>query len=114
MNTQDIITETVNDVFIVIINLKRATLEEAGIINKILLMAIGNGWKKLLIEMYDVEYIDSTFIGTLVLNLKKIKELNGKFGLVGLQSSLNNMIQQINLDKTFEIFKSRTDAIKNI
>ena len=111
---QDFTTETINDVFVVIINLKRATLEEAGRLSKILSMAINNGWKKLLIEMCDVEYIDSTFVGALVMNLKKMRESNGKLILVGLNTSLTALIQQINLDKTFQIFESRADAIKNI
>jgi anti-anti-sigma factor len=113
-NIKEFITETVKDVFIVKINLKRATLEEAGMLNKILSSEITNGWNKLLIEMYDVEYIDSTFIGALVINLKKIKELNGNLKLVGFKASVYNIIQRINLDKTFEIFNSRIEALKNI
>ncbi len=110
----DFVTETVNDHFIVTINLKRATIEEAGGLNKILSDAIINGWSKLLIEMHDVEYIDSTFLGALVINLKKIMELNGKFGLIGFKASLHTFIQQMSLDRTFEIYSSRAEAIKNI
>jgi anti-sigma B factor antagonist len=107
-------TETVNDVFIVTINLKRATIEEAGRLNKILSSAILNGWNKLLIEMHDVEYIDSTFLGARVINFKKVMELNGKFGLVGFKASLHTFIQQMSLDRTFAIYTSRNEAIKNI
>ena len=110
----DFVTETVNDIFIVTINLKRATIEEAGELNKILSNAIVNGRNKLLIEMHDVEYIDSTFLGALVINFRKIMKLNGKFGLVGFKASLYTFIQQMSLDRTFDIYTSRTEAIKNI
>ncbi|MFZ0452384.1 MAG: STAS domain-containing protein [Ignavibacteriaceae bacterium] len=113
-NQSDFSTETVNDVFIVTINLKRATIEEAGGLNKILSDAILNGWNKLLIEMYGVEYIDSTFLGALVINLKKTIELNGKFGLIGFKASLHTFIQQISLDRTFEMYTSREEALNNI
>ncbi len=113
-NTPDFVTETVNDVFIVTINLKRATIEEAGELNNILSDAIVNGWNKLLVEMYNVEYIDSTFLGALVINLKKTIELNGKFGLIGFNASLHIFIQQMSLDRTFEMYTSREEALNNI
>ena len=113
-NLPDFVTETVNDAFIVTINLKRATIEEAGDLNKILSDAIVNGRSKLFIEMFDVEYIDSTFLGALVINLKRVIELNGKFGLIGFRASLHTFIQQMSLDRTFEMYATREDALNNI
>ena len=113
-NPSDFVTETVKDIFIVTINLKRATIEEAGELNKLLSKAIQDGWNKLLIEMHNVEYIDSTFLGALVINVKKIIELNGSFGLVGFKASLHTFIQQMSLDRTFEMYATREDALKNI
>jgi anti-sigma B factor antagonist len=112
-SNSDIVTETVRDVFIVTINLKRATIEEASRLNKLLSDSIADGWNKLLIELHKVEYIDSTFLGALVINYKKIIELNGKFGLVGFKASFHTFIQQMSLDRTFEIYKTRTDALEN-
>jgi anti-sigma B factor antagonist len=113
-NSIDMVTETVRDVFIVTINLKRATIEEASGLNKLLSNAIANGWHKLLVELHNVEYIDSTFLGALVINFKKIIELNGKFGLVGFKASLHTFIQQMSLDRTFDIFNTRIEALKSI
>ncbi|MEJ2614870.1 MAG: STAS domain-containing protein [Ignavibacteriaceae bacterium] len=113
-NPHDFVTETVNDIFIVTIKIKRATIDEAGDLNKILSDAIVNGRTKFLIEMHDVEYIDSTFLGALVINLKKTYELNGKFGLVGFKASLHTFLQQMSLDRTFEMYVSREEALNNI
>lgn len=113
-NPPDFTTEKVNDIFIVTINLKRATVDEAGDLNKILSDAFINGQTKFLIEMYDVEYIDSTFLGALVVNLKRTIESNGKFGLIGFKASLHTIIQQMSLDRTFEIYKSREEALNSI
>lgn len=111
-NPPNFVTETVNDIFILTIKLKRATFEAAGKLNKELSNAIENSWKKILVEMDEVEYIDSTFLGALVINLKKVMEINGKFGLVGFKASLHTFIQQMSLDRTFEIYKSRSEALK--
>ena len=105
-NNPNFVTETVNDTFILTIKLKRATIEEASELNKALSGAIGNGWKKLLVEMDEV--------GALVINLKKIMEIEGKFGLIGFKASLQTIIQQISLDRTFQIYKSREEALENI
>ena len=113
-NPNDFVTETVNDIFIVTINLKRATIDEAGNLNKILSDEILNGRSKILIEMHSVEYIDSTFLGALVINFKKTHELNGKFGLIGFNASLHTFIQQMSLDRTFEMYTSREEALNNI
>ena len=111
-NFQNFVTETINDIFILTIKLKRATIEEASELNKVLSNAIEDGWTKLLIEMDDVEYIDSTFLGALVINLKKVIEIKGKFGLIGFKASLHTFIQQMSLDRTFEIYESREEALK--
>jgi anti-sigma B factor antagonist len=113
-NPPNFVTETVNDIFILTIKLKRATIEEASELNKVLSDAINNDWKKLLIEMEEVEYIDSTFLGALVINFKKIIAINGKFGLVGFKASLHTFIYQMSLDRTFEMYESREEALKQI
>jgi anti-anti-sigma regulatory factor len=40
-------------------------------LQKLLSNAINSGYKKILIEMMEVDYIDSTFLGLLVVYLKK-------------------------------------------
>lgn len=112
-NPQNFVAEIVDDTFILTIKLKRATIEAASGLNKELSNAIENGWKKILVEMDEVEYIDSTFLGALVINFKKVMEIKGKFGLVGFKASLHTFIQQMSLDRTFELYKSRSEALKN-
>lgn len=107
-------TESVNDVFVVSFNFREATIEQAGELNKLLSDAIEKGKHKLLIDMNEIKYMDSTFLGALIINFKKIISNNGKFLLVGLQDSVNLMVQQTNLNKIFKIYSSRTEALDNI
>lgn len=107
-------TETINDVFIVKIELQQATIEQAGDFNKLLSDEIKNGRSKILIEMDEVEFMDSTFLGALIINLKKIGPTGGKFLLTGLKPSVKTMVQQTNLNKIFDVFESRTEALNSI
>ncbi len=107
-------TESINDVFIVTIDLQQATIEQASELNKLLSDAINSGRRKILIEMGEVEFMDSTFLGALIINLKKIGSSNGKFLLVGLKPSVKTMVEQTNLNKIFDVFGSRTEALDSI
>lgn len=107
-------TEAVNDVFIVTVNLQEATIEQASEFNKLLSDAIENGCQKILIEMSEVNFIDSTFLGALIVNFKKIYPITGKLILVGLKPIVNTMFLQTSLNKIFEISQSRAEALKNI
>ena len=104
-------TESVNDVFIVTVNLHEATIEQAGEFNKLLSDIIENGYHNILIEMSEVNFMDSTFLGALIINLKKISPADGKLLLIGLKPIFNTMFLQTNLDKIFEISQSRTEAL---
>jgi len=64
--------------------------------------------------MDQVEFIESTFLGVLVVNLKKSMLAKGRIMLVGLKSTVYTIVQHTHLNKTFEIFISRKDALKNI
>ena len=106
-------TESINDVFIVTVELLQATIEQASELNKLLLGAIEKGRHKIIIEMKEVEYMDSTFLGVII-NLKKVGSSGGKFMLVGLKPSVETMVNQANLNKIFNIFESREEALNNI
>lgn len=109
----DFKTNTINDVFILTVILSRATLKEAGELNKILSKAISDGWIKIIIELDMVEFIDSTFLGVLVINSKKVTELNGNLRLKGFQPTINTIIEQISLNRTFKNYSSLEEALKD-
>ena len=107
-------TESINDVFIITIHLQEARIEQAFEFNKILSDAIDKGFKKVLIDLSEVKFIDSTFLGSLIINLRIICAANGKFKLVGLNTNINTMFIQTNLNNIFEISKTRIEALHNI
>jgi anti-sigma B factor antagonist len=107
-------TESINDVFIVKVDSQQGTVEQASEFNKLLSDTIEKGWEKILIEMYNVDFMDSTFLGAIIINVKKIGLSNGKIILVGLKHSTKTMVLQTNLNKIFDIFTTREEALNNI
>ena len=114
MSFSDFKLEYYKNIPIIRVNLSRATLKQADTFNNLLRDMIKNDYKKIIIDMGGVEFIDSTFLGSLVINFKKIKQLDGKLRLVNLSTPVSTIIKHTGLNKTIEIFPSREEALNNI
>ena len=58
-----IIEETIDDIIVEIVNLDRATLLEAEELKRQVNDKIDNGYRKVIIDLTSVEFLDSTFLG---------------------------------------------------
>ena len=83
--------EEIEDVIVITVNLKRATLAEAEEFKQVLINDIQRGFKKIVVDLASCEFIDSTFLGSLVVSLKKLTGLGGDLRLVGFQPSVHSM-----------------------
>lgn len=109
----EIIEEIVDDIVIEIINMERATLKEAGNLKNLIYDKIDNGYKKVIIDMSKVDFIDSTFLGVIVSSLKKVANLNGDLKLVGFKPAVRAMFELTRLFRVFETYTELQDAIKS-
>jgi anti-anti-sigma factor len=107
----DFIKETHNDIIIEIVNLTRATLKEAEEFKQTLAQDIELGARKLIVDLSECEFIDSTFLGALVVSLKKITSLGGDLRLVGFQPAVHSMFELTRMYRVFEAFKTKEDAV---
>ena len=108
-----IVQEEHGSIIVEVISLKRATLTQAEAFKKILFKDIETGWRKIIIDLTDCEYIDSTFLGAMVISLKKIKGLGGNLRLVGIQAEVMHMFQLTRVDGIFEIHETKEDALES-
>jgi anti-anti-sigma factor len=108
----DFVQEKQGAIVIEIVNITRATLKEAEEFKKILSRDIELGWKKIIVDLKDCEFIDSTFLGALVITLKKITGLGGNLKLVGFQPAVSEMFKLTRMNRIFESYNTRDDAIK--
>jgi anti-anti-sigma factor len=100
-------------VLVEVVDITRATMKEAEEFKQILVKDIELGWRKIVIDLTDCEYIDSTFLGTFVVSLKRIASLGGDIRLVIFHYDVNSMIQLTRLYKVFKTFRNKNDAIKS-
>lgn len=109
----DFTKEIFGDVTVEVVNLTRATMKEAEEFKKILSNDIDLGARKIVVDLSECEFIDSTFLGALVVSLKKITALGGDLKLVGFQPSVHSMFELTRMYRVFEAFPSKKEAIES-
>jgi anti-anti-sigma factor len=107
----DFIREIHGDVLIEIVNISRATLKEAEEFKTRLVEDINEGWRSIIVDLSECEFIDSTFLGTLVVSLKKLTTLGGDLRLIGFQPAVHTMFELTRLFRVFESFESKEEAL---
>ncbi|MFA7228016.1 MAG: STAS domain-containing protein [Melioribacteraceae bacterium] len=109
----EIVEEVIDDVVVEIVNLDRATLREAEALKFNVTEKISAGYKKLIIDLTSVEFIDSTFLGVIVNTLKKVAKMGGDLKLVGFKPPVRSMFELTRLFRVFESYNELQDAIKS-
>jgi len=104
---------TVKGVRSIIVNLTRATINEAKILKSIIEEDITIGVRKLVIDISQCEFVDSSFIGSLVVGLKRMKEKGGKIMLIEPVKLDENLFDVTNTLRIFEIYQTREEAIES-
>jgi len=110
---QEYIKEEVGDVVVEKVNLSRATLKEAEDFKRTLVRDIESGKKRIVVDLAHCEFIDSTFLGALVVSLKKITALGGDLKLVGFQPNVRSMFELTRMYRVFESYKTKDEAIQS-
>lgn len=109
----EFIREKIGDVVVISVTLKRATLSDAEEFKAILVGDIQSGIKKIVVDISECEFIDSTFLGALVVSLKKLTALDGDLRLVGFQPAVHSMFELTRMYRVFESFKSKEEAVQS-
>jgi anti-sigma B factor antagonist len=75
------------------------------------LAAKGN--KKLLLNLSEVSYIDSSGIGEMVSGFTSVTNSGGQLKLLGLSKRVKDLLQITKLYTVFEVFDDETEAIRS-
>lgn len=108
---QECIKEEIGDVIVEKVNLSRATLKEAEDFKKTLVGDIEAGKKRIVVDLGGCEFIDSTFLGALVVSLKKITAVGGDLKLVGFQPNVRSMFELTRMYRVFESYETKEEAV---
>lgn len=101
------------DVVIEVVNLTRATLKEANEFRKILEEDIEKKFRKLVVDISQCEFLDSTFLGTLVMAKKSITKIGGDLKIVEPPSVFKVLREKTSTIQVFESYKSLEDALNS-
>ncbi len=69
--------------------------------------------KKVMVDFQGVSYIDSSGLATLIEMSQRIKKTGGSLRFCGLEQKIKNIFEVTKLNKLFEIYGSREEALKN-
>jgi anti-sigma B factor antagonist len=74
---------------------------------------VTRGTKKVLLNMKDVDFVDSSGIGEMVRGHVQLSKIDGQLKLVNLSKHVNMLLQVTRLNKVFEIFDNELDGVKS-
>lgn len=103
----------IKDIFIEKVNLTRATYKEAGELKKILDEDIEKKFRKVIVDLSQCEFIDSTFLGVLVLALKKISLISGEIRLVKPKSVVRALMEKSGTLNIFNTYDTLDEAVES-
>ncbi len=72
---------------------------------------VGNGHKKLLLNLAGVNYLDSTGLGELVSGYRFVKSQGGELKLLNLSKKVSDLLQITKLYAVFDIHNDEAQAV---
>lgn len=101
------------DVVVEVVNLSRATWKEAQEFKKILEEDVEKKFRKLVVDISQCEFLDSTFLGALVLAKRSLNKIGGDLKIVEPQSVFKVLREKTSTLQVFDSYKSLEDAINS-
>jgi anti-sigma B factor antagonist len=103
----------VGDVAIVDFSGKITLGEGSATLRAIVRDLVGKGYRKILLNLGDVDYIDSSGIGELVGAYTTVRGASGELKLVQLTKRVHDLIQITRLFTVFDVKSDESDAIRS-
>jgi anti-sigma B factor antagonist len=82
-------------------------------LRKVLLDLTKSEHKAILVDLNKVKYMDSSGIATLVEALQQVGKYHGKLKLTNLREAVKDVFELSRLDKVFDIYQNKEDALKS-
>jgi len=92
------------------VNLTEANLSHSDQFKTELITLLNSKQRSVWLNMEQVNYVDSSFLGALVAALKHAISLKRDVVLINLQKDIDDMLKLIRLDKVFKIYGTEQEA----
>jgi len=76
------------------------------------LLVLISGGKKVLLDISDVQYADSSGLGAILLGFRQARDNKGDFAICGVQKRVDSMIEIAQLKNIITAFPNQEEALK--
>ena len=87
--------------------------EESAALRDLVTDLLNKGHKKILFNLHDVHYIDSSGLGHLVSAFTSVRNRGGVLKLLNLSNTVHNVMQMTRLYTIFDIMDDEAAAVKS-
>jgi anti-sigma B factor antagonist len=87
--------------------------EESAALRDLVSQLLNNGHKRILLNLGDVNYIDSTGLGALVSSFTSARKQGGELKLLNLTDKVTDLMQMTKLYTVFDIQNDEAVAVKS-
>ena len=106
-------TRTVGDVSVVDISGRIVLGAESASLRSLVTELLSHGHNKILLNLAEVNYIDSTGLGHLVSAFTTVRKHEGELKLLKLTNKVHDLMQITKLYTVFDIRDDETEALKS-
>lgn len=100
-------------ILIIDVNIPRTSIYLANDFKDLIFRAIEDGEKYIVVDFTKCDFVDSTFLGVLVVSYKKLIPLGGNIHIAVNNPNIITSISMTRMDKIFKIFSDVTEAIES-
>ena len=91
----------------------RITVGEVTPVREKITQLLAEGRNKIVLDLANVDYIDSTGLGNLVISYTQVKKTEGALKLLNLNKRNVELLALTRLHTIFEVFAQETDAVNS-
>ena len=91
----------------------RITVGEVTPVREKITQLVAAGHSQIVLDLQNVDYIDSTGLGNLVISYTQVKNAGGALKLVNLNKRNVELLALTRLHTIFEVFAAETDAVNS-
>jgi anti-sigma B factor antagonist len=106
-------TREIGQIVIVDLSGKITLGEGSSMLRRTIRELLDRGKRKIVLNLYDVDYIDSSGIGELVSGYTTVRGLEGELKLLYLTKRVHDLLQITRLFTVFDVRSDEEDAIRS-
>ncbi|MCP4346972.1 MAG: STAS domain-containing protein [Desulfobacterales bacterium] len=107
----DLITEKIGDITVAAIQVKVLDASNTKEF-KLAVAPIFEGTQKVILDLSNVTFIDSTGCGALIFCLKQLNATGGGLKIFGVQNPVRNLFERIRIHRTIDILNTKEEAVE--